>query len=361
MLDGRRAFAGPEICELDITDKCARRCRGCWTHSPSLKAPKPLHELDYSLIEQLIHELHIMGVKKIALAGRGEPFLHPRFYDILELCTRMNIKILITTSGVYIDDYFLSRFHAYTIEVIKISLWSLDRARLQLLCPGSTGDEWNMLKNVAVIGHSFPSIPQFNCIITTQNISEIGAFIEQAHQCGMRYIKLEPVQNFDEIKELALRKKDTDAFISHLPAYKRNLRRYNLKSNIDDFTRKLLFDCNNRGTYNYRASFPCFHGWTGVRILADGSIVFCCECVETAAGNITTTSFRDIWLSDTYARLRQTAVHSGCIDHRKGNINCAYGPTTMLPLMKIGATAYTAISALYGAIGNALSFNKQRS
>ena len=71
---------------------------------------------------------------------------------------------------------------------------------------------------------------------------------------------------------------------------------------------------------------PCLYGWKGFRILASGSVVFCCECVETEIGNIYEQSIYDIWHSKVYNNLRRKAFFQGCIDWQKGNINCAYVP-----------------------------------
>jgi len=37
--DGKRAFIGPRIVQIDLTGKCNNDCIGCWVHSPFIKNP----------------------------------------------------------------------------------------------------------------------------------------------------------------------------------------------------------------------------------------------------------------------------------------------------------------------------------
>ena len=323
ILHGKKAFIGPQTCEIDLTDKCNLRCIGCWTHSPALKNPPTQYKLKFDELRLLLLDLKKIGTKKVCFSGRGEPFLHEQLYETLDLCNKLNLKVIITSNGGYLSDYFIKNLGNYTIEILKISLWSLKPETLRALCPGHSLD--STFRKIKKITKKYKEKIRFNCIIAKQNIREIRGFIEKAHEIGMKYIKFEPIQLFEENKWMVLGKEEKDIFIKRVPGYVRLMGDYGIKSNIADFVKKIIFDKECRGLYNYKGNMPCLHGWTGVRILANRDVVFCCECVEKPIGNIGEKKFSAIWFSEPYSKLRGKALQEGCIDWQKGKINCSYG------------------------------------
>lgn len=327
IINGSDAFTGPLVCNVDLTDKCFANCIGCWTHSPHLKNTSSQSELKLEIVKASLLDFKSIGVKKVCFSGRGEPFLHSNFLDILSECNRLHLKVSINSTGDYLNEDIIKDLSNYNIEILKISLWSLDKINMRVLCPGRHIDDvYNMLEQVKMIIKYNRKIVQFNCIITKNNIWEIVNFINKAHESGVTYIKFEPIQPFNGNKFMVLGTREKEYIISMFSEYKKLLWKYRIKSNINGFIEKLLLDKDDKGNYNPHDNnnIPCFHGWTGVRILANGDVVFCCECVEQPIGNIVKKRFKDIWFSEEYSTLRQKAMKYGCINWKKGEINCEY-------------------------------------
>ena len=60
--NGKRAFCGPYVAQIDLTDKCNNACVGCWVHSAFLDKksifPRGQKELSLEFVEKLIKELY---------------------------------------------------------------------------------------------------------------------------------------------------------------------------------------------------------------------------------------------------------------------------------------------------------------
>ena len=99
-LDGFRAYKGPNIVQIDLTDRCNLNCVGCWCHSDFLGKSKlkKFDDLPYELVKKLIEDLHKLGIKEIMLSGSGEPFMYPRIMDVITLIKKKGIKLNIVTN-----------------------------------------------------------------------------------------------------------------------------------------------------------------------------------------------------------------------------------------------------------------------
>lgn len=83
----------PVTITIDLTNRCNNRCPRCVTRF------KNDDILDYKFIVNLFHDLKVLGVRGIQITGGGEPLLHPRLVDIIELGNSLGFSMGLVTSG----------------------------------------------------------------------------------------------------------------------------------------------------------------------------------------------------------------------------------------------------------------------
>ncbi len=83
-----------ENVSLEVTRSCNLRCKHCYNDSGVQKR----NELSFEEIKQLIDELENTGVLNVMLTG-GEPLLHPRLFDIIELIRLHSMSCMLFTNG----------------------------------------------------------------------------------------------------------------------------------------------------------------------------------------------------------------------------------------------------------------------
>ena len=104
VLDGRRAFIGPEIVQFDLTNRCNNNCLCCWNRSPLLgpldedKIRENNEQLPFEIVKNTLEDLRALGTKKIFLAGGGEPFAHPDIMKILRCVKENGMRVFINTN-----------------------------------------------------------------------------------------------------------------------------------------------------------------------------------------------------------------------------------------------------------------------
>ena len=81
-----------------LTEGCNLKCRHCWL-APRFDEKVKLPTLPVDLFQRAITEAKPLGLQSVKLTG-GEPLMHPRFTDLLEIVRDEDIGLAIETNGV---------------------------------------------------------------------------------------------------------------------------------------------------------------------------------------------------------------------------------------------------------------------
>ncbi len=108
---------------LYLSNSCNLACRHCWiTTSLVSGTPDTEDVIDTELLRGAIKEAKPMGLSNIKLTG-GEPLLHPKFQEIVEMLTKEGLNLDLETNGTLITAelaHFLKNKSA--VSFISISL-----------------------------------------------------------------------------------------------------------------------------------------------------------------------------------------------------------------------------------------------
>jgi molybdenum cofactor biosynthesis enzyme MoaA len=69
---------------LYLTEGCNLRCRHCWIEPPHQSARRQYPTLEPGLLRHILHQAKPLGLSSVKLTG-GEPLMHPRIGEILEI------------------------------------------------------------------------------------------------------------------------------------------------------------------------------------------------------------------------------------------------------------------------------------
>ncbi len=108
---------------LYLTSSCNLRCRHCWV-APSFSPGEldPDEYLDVDLLRRAITEGKALGLRHAKLTG-GEPLLHPRFVEIVDLLSAEGMEITMETNGTLLDAGLARYLREHTrLSFISVSL-----------------------------------------------------------------------------------------------------------------------------------------------------------------------------------------------------------------------------------------------
>lgn len=102
---------------IEITNCCNMSCSFC----PPSK--RKLEFMDIAVFQQVLDKIKGHG-QYVYLHIKGEPMMHPDFFEILKLCKAYGLKVNLTTNGTLIGKYAKELIASGALRQISISLQS---------------------------------------------------------------------------------------------------------------------------------------------------------------------------------------------------------------------------------------------
>jgi len=114
----RHARERKPIVVWNITRTCNLRCVHCYSDSNAASYPG---ELAWDQMCNVLDDLANYGVPSLLLSG-GEPMVHPRFFELVELASARGLKLTISTNGTLITPERAAQLKAAGVAYVGISL-----------------------------------------------------------------------------------------------------------------------------------------------------------------------------------------------------------------------------------------------
>lgn len=95
---------------LNISNKCNLACRHCYLGDPDNS------EMDIKIFEKTVSQFEMMGGLKLMISG-GEPILHSRFWEFMEILQSYELRVEVLSNGTLIDEIVARKLADYAHEV----------------------------------------------------------------------------------------------------------------------------------------------------------------------------------------------------------------------------------------------------
>ncbi len=173
-----------------LTEGCNLACRHCWI-APKFDADHRLPSLPVSLIETAIAEAKDLGLKGVKLTG-GEPLMHPRFLEILEIIRREDLRLEIESNGILCTPEVAAEIAGLPRRSISISIDGADAKTHEWIrgVPGCFEKAKDAVRNLVAVGIR----PQIIMTLMRRNADQMGAIIRMAEDLGASSLKFNIVQ-----------------------------------------------------------------------------------------------------------------------------------------------------------------------
>lgn len=192
------------IIVLELTNRCNLKCQYCSIEKDNIK--------DMSL--DTINYLKKLNIETIILSG-GEPFLHPQFEEIIELCCQNFKQVGITTNGTLITENFIEKILKFKNLTIQISIDGTKDIHDFFRGNGSYEVVCNNIKKLLTKKINIQTMS----VLTKDNIYTIDKMVQAIKRMGVKKIAFErftPIESGLNIVDKALEKKDLKWLSEHL-------------------------------------------------------------------------------------------------------------------------------------------------
>lgn len=338
ILHSRKAFIGPEVLHIDLTNWCNFNCIACWCRSPLLgdKAMPDWERkliLSLDIIKSVFDDLDQMGgLRQVKLVGGGEPFMHPDILKIIEYIKNKDksIEIDINTNFSLVDEKIIEGLLQLEVDSLTVSIWAGTPEFYVAVHPNQTEHTFYRIRDkLKLFFEQKKRLNQFcpriiiHNVIFNLNYKDIESMLNFAIEVGandIQFVPMDPVK--EKTETLLLGDKEKKELLERLYKIRQ---RYDSKasqyisedarsvvlSDFEGFIRRIEKLNIISGAYDEEVveEIPCYVGWLFARIMTTGSVVPCCKGHRMSMGNIYKNKFKEIWLSDTYNEFRNNGLY----------------------------------------------------
>jgi radical SAM protein with 4Fe4S-binding SPASM domain len=296
-----RQWGMPVSVSIEPTTSCNLRCPEC--PSGLREFSRPTGMLEENLFQKTIDQLspHLLY---LTFYFQGEPFLNPKFLEMVKYASSKRIFTSTSTNAHYLDDETSKKTIQSGLDRLIISIDGTTQETYASYRIGGSLEKViagtkNILKWKKLLKSKTPHVV-FQFLVVKPNEHEVGDVHRLAKELGVDEVLLKTAQVYEY--------ENGNELIPTEEKYSR----YKQKSD---------------GTWENKNKLEdhCWKMWHSCVITWDGSVVPCCfdKDAKHKLGTLKNYSMKEIWHSEPYNRFRSSVLKSrGEIDICK---NCSEG------------------------------------
>lgn len=174
-----------------LTEGCNLACRHCWLAPRFDPEGSRYPTLPLELFAAAVREAKPLGLTRVKLTG-GEPLLHPRFVDILQIARAEGLSVNIESNGTLCTPAIASEIAALPRRQISISIDGVDAATHEWVrgVPGSFARAQQAVRNLSAAGVGVEVIMS----VMRCNADQTDDFVRMAEKLGAKSVKFNIIQ-----------------------------------------------------------------------------------------------------------------------------------------------------------------------
>jgi len=257
----------PTHVDIEISSLCNLNCPMCYTTTDEFKKIVGRGFMDLNLFKKIVDECGKNGVFSIRISFRGEPFIHPDAFEMIEYAKTHGIKEVSTlTHGGELNEEKFEKLIDLGLDWLTISFDGIGETYDKIRAPLTFEDAVNKIKN-------------YQQIKKQKNVSK-------------PVIKVQTVW----------------------PAISKNPEEYfnTFNTIVDQVASNPLIDyLGNDTEIVYESNFTCPQLWERLVIGSDGRALLCSndELSEYIIGDATKESIFDIWHGEKMTKARELQIN----------------------------------------------------
>lgn len=320
-------FTGPAFILLDLAGRCNLDCVYCRRFSPFIQKsweerhPEMTGFLDFKVIRNVLAEAKEIGVESVLIVGGGEPTIHPKFFEIINLVKSLGMNFNFSTNGTTLDVY-----NKYLVdgrcENVTVSMSFVSQESFRKIRPNADAGLMRKIekgvRNLADLKQEcLVSLPQIIALyaVCKYNYKEVAQMALHAKRLGADKIWYQLVHLEDFSKKELFMNEEEMAEVRRLLSEAKELSR-ELGLIFDPF---IEFEMKHydgaRGDWSKGGLLyqGCFVGWHFVFIHLNLEVCMCCGMKTLGVLNEQGGGLKELWFSDAYKRFR----NDGLIMHKE--------------------------------------------
>ncbi len=178
----------PRFLQVEAVGQCNLRCQMC---AIQFRRDGPPHGppafMDFALFQRLIDEFP--GLERLQIQGLGEPMMHPRFFDMVELAVSRGIRVSTNTNLTYLNPRRAERCVTSGLDELHASVdgataATYERIRVRAHFDQVIGNLEGLVAARRRLGRTLPRI-RLVAVAMRQNLAELPDLVRLAHRLAI--------------------------------------------------------------------------------------------------------------------------------------------------------------------------------
>lgn len=317
----------PGRINIMLTGKCNLRCKMCaqWgDNANGAENPSNLKDIDISLFEKIIKEAS--KFKPMIYLWGGEPLVHSKFNEILEILKSYKLFCIINTNGTKIEQWAQSLIDS-NIAGLFISVLGTENTHNQITQSNTSYESLirgiRYLKKLQKEQNKIRPSIQCHSIITEGNLNELDKICINAEEEGFDtiwlqsqcFITLRQGEAYADVlkKEFGVSSTLWQGFVS-TPRINTSVIKEKLTIGLNALKNTMpiiapsadlrFIDNYFSKPESYIKKVKCSIIWNQMDIQPNGDVVGCHDFQDYKVGNVTNSSILEVFNSNEYKKLR---------------------------------------------------------
>jgi len=311
------AYKGPDVIQVDLTDRCNSHCILCWLHTPfQVNAKDNKNELDSSALKNFISDIAGSGTQEIIFSGGGEPFLYPKIWEVLEFTQKKGLRFRINTNLTLLNKESAARLLTFDkLASLVVSVWAGDPGLYSKIHNRDAGFFLHIKDNLKFINTSKPPALDVRIFTAVNNMNHanLRSLLDLAVETGCDALEFGVSDVIPNVTDSFLLNEEQLKFLKHdfiniLKHAKVNKSKVKI-INKTIFLKRISNPSACFGEYDSLIDkIPCYAGWVFLRLRANGDFNSCLKSHRIPLGNIYRDSFSAVWNNSLQQEFRKNSL-----------------------------------------------------
>ena len=290
--------ARPRNVQIEVTNRCNMDCSMC----PREDLEIELEHMDWDKFIIVIDQLR--SGEDITLTGWGEPFLHPRIFDMITACKERGHKVMITSNGLFTKPSMIEDILGSGLDALTFSIDSVEESDNVPLGHNNNSVYQNIEAVARLRKNGSPSL-RLQSTLHADGENDLYDVIRYAAKIGCEVVNVGRLDRKyapdlkrpnQQDEERIFREADR---IARFAGVQLDWIQYSVSKGITRFVYKLLRKKLHRsGRY-------CLKTFDNAYVSREGNVTPCCLLPQAKMGNMLDQSLPDIWKSKQFNLFRE--------------------------------------------------------
>jgi MoaA/NifB/PqqE/SkfB family radical SAM enzyme len=308
----------------------------CWDHPPDDRQSESTSErfgfqpqelMALEMFRSLVDDLFQLGTRRIDLVGRGEPLLNPAAVDMVSYAKSKGMLVLLCTNGSKLSEDKAESLVAAGLDRLNISLNAGTEDNYPNIHVTETPENYRRVKrNLSFItglraerGSSCPYV-RLSFVVSAKNYFEIESMVRVTAEVGADEAMFTHAVVHEGTPDLAIDEDGYREMQAEIPAIRALASTLGVQTNLATFASTV--PTYMKSHLEAPAVVPCYVGFYFTNILANGSVMPCCQCADPVDRVGEGKGFAEIWRSQEYREFRTAAKNLPVLNERLSSCEC---------------------------------------